>query len=60
MLDLALALGGSVTGEHGVGLLKQRALGQELDAVAIDLHGRLKNAWDPEGILNPGKSLPRW
>lgn len=60
MLDLALDLGGTVTGEHGVGLLKQRALGQELDAVAADLHTRLKRAWDPEGILNPGKSLPRW
>ena len=60
MLDLALALGGTVTGEHGVGLLKRRALGEELDDVAIDLHTRLKQAWDPENILNPGKSLPRW
>ena len=60
MLDLALDLGGTVTGEHGVGLLKQRALGAELDEVAIDLHTRLKQAWDPLNILNPGKSLPRW
>ena len=60
MLDLALDLGGTVTGEHGVGLLKRQALGQELDDVAIDLHSRLKQAWDPENILNPGKSLPRW
>ena len=26
----------------------------------IDLHARIKHAWDPEGILNPGKALPRW
>ncbi len=60
ILDVALDLGGTVTGEHGVGSLKQRALGAELDAVAADLHSRLKDAWDPLGILNPGKSLPRW
>lgn len=60
MLYLALELGGSVTGEHGVGLLKEVALGMELDEVAKDLHTRIKQAWDPAGILNPGKSLPRW
>ena len=32
----------------------------ELDDVAIDLHARIKQAWDPAGILNPGKALPRW
>lgn len=60
ILDMALALGGTVTGEHGVGNLKQRALGREIDSVAVDLHARIKQAWDPEDILNPGKSLPRW
>jgi glycolate oxidase len=60
ILTVALELGGTVTGEHGVGSLKQRALGVELDAVATDLHTRLKAAWDPQHILNPGKSLPRW
>jgi glycolate dehydrogenase FAD-linked subunit len=60
ILDVALQLGGTVTGEHGVGNLKQGALGKELDAVAVDLHTRVKRAWDPENILNPGKSLPRW
>ena len=60
MLYLALELGGTVTGEHGVGLLKEVALGMELDEVAKDLHTRIKHAWDPAGILNPGKSLPRW
>ncbi len=60
MLDLALDAGGTITGEHGVGLLKQRYLSRELDPVAIDLHPRIKKAWDPENILNPGKSLPLW
>ena len=60
ILDVAITLGGSVTGEHGIGLLKRRALAQELDEPARDLHFRIKEAIDPLGILNPGKSLPRW
>ena len=60
ILDVALACGGTITGEHGVGTLKRNVLAQELDAVAIDLHSRIKAAWDPENILNPGKALPRW
>ena len=35
-------------------------LGQEIDPVSADLHARIKQAWDPHNILNPGKSLPRW
>lgn len=60
ILDVALLVGGTITGEHGVGLLKRQALGRELDGVAVDLHARLKSAFDPTGILNPGKALPRW
>jgi glycolate oxidase len=60
ILDLALRLGGTITGEHGVGALKNAALGRELDDVAVGLHERVKAAWDPAGILNPGKALPRW
>ena len=60
ILDVALDVGGSITGEHGVGTLKRRHLARELDDVAIDLHTRIKQAWDPQGILNPGKALPRW
>ena len=60
ILEVALQLGGSVTGEHGIGLLKRRSLADELDAPAQDLHFRIKDAVDPRGILNPGKSLPRW
>lgn len=60
ILEVAVQMGGSVTGEHGVGLLKRRALAEELDEPARDLHVRIKEAVDPLGILNPGKSLPRW
>jgi glycolate oxidase len=60
ILDVALDLDGSVTGEHGVGLLKRDGLSRELDGTAIDLHRRVKDAFDPRGILNPGKALPHW
>ncbi|MGA0313580.1 MAG: FAD-binding oxidoreductase [Ilumatobacteraceae bacterium] len=60
ILEVALDLGGTITGEHGIGNLKQRMLARELDEVAHDLHARVKAAWDPDNILNPGKSLPRW
>lgn len=60
ILNIGLALGGTVTGEHGVGSLKQHALFAELDEPSRDLHTRIKEAWDPLGILNPGKLLPRW
>lgn len=58
VLHVALALGGTVTGEHGVGLLKRRALGAELDPTAMSMHRAVKAALDPRGILNPGKALP--
>jgi len=60
ILTVALRHGGTVTGEHGVGLLKRHGLAEELDEPAQDLHLRIKETFDPLGILNPGKSLPRW
>ncbi len=60
ILEVALRLGGTVTGEHGIGLLKRDALGQELDEPSRELQRQLKDVFDPRGILNPGKSLPRW
>ncbi|WP_342377595.1 FAD-binding protein [Myxococcus stipitatus] len=55
ILEAALALGGTITGEHGVGVLKQPFLGRQLGEEALRLHRRLKGAMDPLGILNPGK-----
>jgi glycolate oxidase len=51
----ALALGGTLTGEHGVGTLKRHWLGEELGEPQLDLQRRLKAVFDPQGILNPGK-----
>ena len=57
VLDAALALGGTVTGEHGVGVLKRGALDRQLGAAERALMQRVKAAFDPAGILNPGKAL---
>jgi glycolate oxidase len=57
IMDAALALGGTITGEHGVGMLKRDALVRQLGPVAMDLHAQIKRVFDPDGILNPGKVL---
>lgn len=57
-LSLALALDGSITGEHGVGVVKQELLGANWDAATLAAHGRIKAALDPRGLLNPGKKEP--
>ncbi len=55
IMALGLDLGGTITGEHGVGLLKKDWLARELGPVSLDLHRSLKHVFDPNGILNPGK-----
>jgi glycolate oxidase len=52
----ALACGGTVTGEHGVGLLKRGWLAAQLDDTAIDVHHKIKAALDPQSLLNPGRA----
>jgi glycolate oxidase subunit GlcD len=54
IMDLAVALGGTITGEHGVGRLKKPWLAGYLGPEALDLNHRIKTALDPDGILNPG------
>ncbi|WP_153504331.1 FAD-binding oxidoreductase [Cumulibacter manganitolerans] len=55
IIDAAIELGGTVTGEHGVGLLKMAGLAKELGPEVIAMHRAVKAALDPHGILNPGK-----
>jgi glycolate oxidase len=57
VMELALELGGVVTGEHGIGTLKLPWLGAQLGDDVIELSRRIKNALDPLGILNPGKAI---
>lgn len=57
IMQLGLDLGGTITGEHGVGFLKRKWLGHELDAGSSRMHTRIKEALDPLEILNPGKML---
>jgi glycolate oxidase len=57
VMDLALDLGGTITGEHGVGRLKKAWLPRQLGPDAMALTQRIKEALDPLGILNPGAIL---
>ncbi|QYN38079.1 FAD-binding protein [Pseudonocardia sp. DSM 110487] len=57
IMRLGLALGGTITGEHGVGVLKRDWLETELGELSLGLHRKIKEAFDPLGILNPGKVL---
>lgn len=55
MIDRALSAGGTCTGEHGIGLGKRAKLVQEYGVEVVELMQAIKRAWDPAGILNPGK-----
>lgn len=57
VMDLAVGLGGTITGEHGVGRLKRPWLAGYLGPEVMDLNHRIKRALDPEGILNPGAGI---
>ena len=50
-----LQMGGTITGEHGVGITKAPYLGLEISQAGLQLMSRIKTAFDPKGILNPGK-----
>lgn len=55
LFDLAIALGGSISGEHGLGWLKRGYLERQWAPRALELHREIKRAFDPKGLLNPGK-----
>ncbi len=58
VVERAIALEGTCTGEHGIGLGKRKYLVPEHGAVAVDVMRMLKTALDPHNLLNPGKILP--
>jgi glycolate oxidase subunit GlcD len=55
LFGLALRLGGTISGEHGVGWLKRGQLEHQLGEAGYDLHNRIKQTFDPKNLLNPGK-----
>ena len=55
ILELGLSLGGTITGEHGVGAIKVDWLEREVGPVSLSVHRAIKDALDPAGLLNPGK-----
>lgn len=57
--DIVHGLGGSIAAEHGVGLIKREELERYGDPVGLDLMRRLKDALDPQNVLNPGKVIVR-
>jgi len=58
ILRETLAIGGSISGEHGIGLEKRHALPWQIDAETARLLHGVKRVFDPDGVLNPGKALP--
>jgi glycolate oxidase len=58
ILRLCVAVGGVLTGEHGVGVEKRDLMGEMFDETDLAHQQRLKCAFDPDGLLNPGKVFP--
>lgn len=58
LFQLVLDLDGTLSGEHGIGMVKREFVSRELDAVSLQLMRRIKQQFDPHGLLNPGKALP--
>ena len=58
VFSLVIRLGGTLSGEHGIGLVKRDFINREIDATSLGLMHQIKAAFDPHNILNPGKTLP--
>ena len=59
LFALAIQLGGSVSGEHGIGLVKNGQIAAQWQPAAVAMHEAIKRCFDPKGLLNPGKKLAR-
>jgi glycolate oxidase len=59
ILAACVAAGGTLSGEHGIGIEKRDAMGLVFDADDLDLQARVRDAFDPSGRANPGKVLPK-
>jgi glycolate oxidase len=58
ILDYCISVGGSITGEHGIGMEKMEIIGHQYSEESLELMRRIKRMFDPLGQLNPGKMLP--
>ncbi|WP_243296712.1 FAD-binding oxidoreductase [Bacillus litorisediminis] len=58
IFEAAIELGGTLSGEHGIGTMKAPFMEMELGKVGLDMMKRIKESWDPKNILNPGKIFP--
>ena len=58
ILEYCVGLGGSITGEHGVGMEKNEQMPMQFSFDDLEVMERLRNAFNPEGVLNPQKMLP--
>jgi glycolate oxidase len=58
ILELCVAVGGTVTGEHGVGVEKLGPMCKQFNAAELEMFHAVKRAFDPFGLLNPGKAVP--
>jgi FAD/FMN-containing dehydrogenase len=56
--DVVLALNGSFSAEHGIGLSKRNSMARRKDPVALAMMHEIKSAFDPENLMNPGKVYP--
>jgi glycolate dehydrogenase FAD-linked subunit len=59
LFALATDFGGSISGEHGIGMVKRGALARQWAPAALAAHEAIKKAFDPKGLFNPGKKIPR-
>ena len=58
IIDMAIELGGVLSGEHGIGMAKMKYLGDELGQSGLNLMRSIKESLDPDYLLNPGKMVP--